>query len=81
VSPYVSKGKISHTQYEFASVLKFVEGTFGLGSMGTTDVRATSIADMFDLTQKPRPYVKVSAPPSNTFCTSEKDELVPIDRE
>jgi phospholipase C len=81
VSPYVPKNEISHTQYEFASILKFVEGTFSLGSMGTTDVRATSIADMFDLNQKPRRYIPVPAPPSSTFCTDPASLKEPVDRE
>jgi phospholipase C len=53
VSPYAKPHYVSHTQYDFGSVLKFVEQNFGLGSLGTSDVDATSIADMFDLTQKP----------------------------
>ncbi len=81
VSPYVAEGTISHTQYEFGSVLKFVESTFNLGSMGTTDARATSIADMFDVKQAPRSYMKVAAPAPDTFCTSKQQELAPVDRE
>jgi phospholipase C len=81
VSPYVPKNEISHTQYEFGSILKFVEETFDLGSMGTTDVRATSIANMFNLNQKPRRYSPVSAPPSSTFCTDAKSLEEPVDRE
>jgi phospholipase C len=81
VSPYVPKGEISQTQYEFASVLKFAEETFDLGSMGTTDVRATSISSMFDFSQKPRRFVPVSAPRSDTFCKNGADEAEPVDRE
>jgi phospholipase C len=81
VSPYVPQNEISHTQYEFASILKFVEQTFNLGSMGTTDVRATSIADMFNFTQKPRAFVKVPAPAPDTFCTSDRRLHEPVDRE
>jgi phospholipase C len=81
VSPYVPKGEISHTQYEFGSILKFVEDTFALGSMGTTDARATSISDMLDLTQAPRRFKKVVAPPPNTFCQSTSAEREPVDRE
>ena len=54
VSPYAKTGYVSHTQYEFGSILKFVEDTFELGRLGTTDARATSIADAFDFTQSPR---------------------------
>jgi phospholipase C len=81
VSPYVPQNEISHTQYEFASILKFVEQTFNLGSMGTTDVRATSIGNMFNFTQKPRAFVKVPAPAPDTFCTSDRQLHEPVDRE
>ena len=54
ISPYAKKGYVSHTQYEYGSMLKFIEGTFGLGSLGTTDARANNITDAFDFTQKPR---------------------------
>jgi phospholipase C len=81
ISPYVPQNEISHTQYEFASILKFVEQTFNLGSRGTTDVRATSIGNMFNFTQKPRAFVKVPAPAPDTFCTSDEKLHEPIDRE
>ncbi|MGA8535494.1 MAG: alkaline phosphatase family protein [Candidatus Tumulicola sp.] len=51
VSPYVKRHSISHTQYEFGSILKFIEQNWGLGSLGNTDERATSIAGMFDFTR------------------------------
>ncbi len=81
ISPFVPKGEISKTQYEFGSILKFVEGNFNLGSMGTTDVRATSISDMFDFSQKPRAYIPVQSPPSNTFCKNQRAQHEPVDRE
>jgi phospholipase C len=48
VSPDVKRGEISHTQYEYASILKFIEVNWALGSLGSTDERATSIGDMFE---------------------------------
>ncbi len=60
VSPYAKKGYVSHTQYEFGSVLKFVEETFSLGSLGTTDVRANNINDAFNFKQKPRAFVPIA---------------------
>jgi phospholipase C len=48
ISPNVKPGEISHTQYEFASILKFIETNWSLGSLGSTDERANSIGDMFD---------------------------------
>lgn len=47
VSPAAKRGYVSHTQYEFGSVLKFIEENWSLGSLGSTDVRANSIGDMF----------------------------------
>jgi phospholipase C len=68
ISPYAKKGYVSHTQYEFGSILKFVEQTFNLPGIGEnsfgsgyTDARATSLSDSFDFTQAPRPYVKIPA--------------------
>jgi phospholipase C len=74
ISPYVHP-HVDHTQYEFGSILKFVEQTFnvppigstGVGS-GYTDTRATSILNAFDFTMQPRPFVKISAKyPPSTF--------------
>jgi phospholipase C len=65
ISPYV-KPHVSHTNYEFGSILKFVEQTFGLppvgpASFGYTDTRAHSLIDSFDFTQAPRPYKMIPA--------------------
>jgi phospholipase C len=61
ISPYAKVHYISHTQYEFGSVLKFTEQTFHLGFVGPsgfgyTDARANSLVDSFDFTQKPRTF-------------------------
>ena len=61
VSPYAKQGYVAHTQYEFGSLLKFVEETFDLGSLGTTDVRANNINDAFNFKQKPRPFVTIQS--------------------
>jgi phospholipase C len=59
-SPYARRGYVSHTTYEFGSILRFIEDTFGLDSLGTTDVTSTSIADTLDLYSAPVPYVTVA---------------------
>ena len=61
VSPYAKKGYVSHTQYEFGSLVKFVEATWSLGSLGTTDGRANSINDSFNFQQNPRPFSPIPA--------------------
>jgi phospholipase C len=58
VSPYVT-AHVEHTQYEFGSILKYIEGNWDLGSLGTTDKRATSILNVFDYGQSPRKFKKI----------------------
>jgi phospholipase C len=55
VSPYAKKGYISATQYEFSSVLKFIEERFGLPALGTRDADANDITDSFNFSQTPLP--------------------------
>jgi phospholipase C len=61
ISPYAKAATVSHTQYESGSILKFIEETFNLPSLGYTDARATSISDSFDFTQKARGFKKIPA--------------------
>lgn len=63
ISPYAKQGYVSHKQYEFASILRFIEevngivpGSIGPVSKGYTDGRAASLDDAFDFTQKPRKF-------------------------
>jgi len=79
ISPYVKRGSIDHTQYEFGSILKFVEQTFGLGSLGTSDVRATSIVDGFDFTQKPRAFTTIPAERPASFFEHLPPTNEPVD--
>jgi hypothetical protein len=62
ISPFAKPHNVSHTQYEFGSILKFIEETFGLGSLNTTDATATSMSDMFDVTQSPIKYAPEKLP-------------------
>jgi phospholipase C len=63
ISPYAKAGYVSHVQYEFGSLLKFTETSFGLASLGTTDAIANDLTDCFDFGQKPRPFKPIPAPP------------------
>jgi Phosphoesterase family len=79
VSPYV-RPHVSHTQYEFGSILKFVEQTYGLPALGKvtdgyTDARSTSILDSFDFTQKPRKFQEIPAKYPPTFFSKHKPSL------
>ena len=54
ISPYAKQGYISHTQYEFSSVLKFIEELYGLPPLTQRDANANDTTDSFDFTQSPR---------------------------
>jgi phosphoesterase family protein/centrosomal CEP192-like protein/ASPM-SPD-2-Hydin domain-containing protein len=53
ISPYARPGYISHTQYEFSSFLKLVEGRFNLAPLNLRDTNANDMQDAFDFTQQP----------------------------
>jgi phospholipase C len=86
VSPYARAGSakgrtgyVSHTIYEFGSILRFVEDNWGLGRLGTSDVRANSIADSFDFTQAPRAFKVIPAPFSRAYFEHEVPSHKPVD--
>ena len=91
ISPYARKGYISHTQYEFGSILHFTEQAFNLPSLGVnrvgpgakdrgyTDVRGASLADSFDFTQKPRKFTAIPAPYPMSRFLNEKPSGEPPD--
>jgi phospholipase C len=55
ISPYAKQGVVSHTQYEFASVLQLIETRYKLKALTARDVEANSLLDMFDFSQPPAP--------------------------
>ncbi len=67
ISPYSRHRYVSHVHYEFGSLLKFVEQTFGLPSLRTTDVRSNNLSDCFDFTSPPRKFKKIPAPYSGSY--------------
>jgi phospholipase C len=79
VSPYAKQGLVSHTQYEFGSIVKFVEDNWNLGRLGTTDVRANSIDDAFDFQKPPRPFSTIGAKYSRAFFLRQRPSHHPLD--
>jgi phospholipase C len=55
ISPYSLPGTVVHTQYEFSSVLKFIETRFNLSSLTLRDADASDMTDAFNFTQTPLP--------------------------
>jgi hypothetical protein len=70
---------VSHTRYEFGSIVKFVEQVWNLGSLGTTDQRAATIDDMFNFNQAPRQFEKIQAKYSQSFFERQPPSNVPVD--
>jgi phospholipase C len=87
ISPYARLGSssqggyISHTHYEFGSILKYVEQNWNLGSLGTTDQRATSIGDVFDYSQQPRAFTPIGSKMSARDFLREPPSELPGDPE
>ncbi len=55
ISPYAIPGFIDHTEYEFSSVLKFIENRFGLSSLTLRDADASDMTASFNFSQNPLP--------------------------
>jgi phospholipase C len=87
VSAYARKGPlshggyVSHTHYEFGSILKFVENVWQLGSLGTTDARAKSIGDAFDFAKKPRTFQQIPSKYSRAYFERQPPSYLPVDSE
>ena len=65
ISPYAKSNYVDHTQYEFGSILKFIEEVFpnvkrlGRTKEGYTDTRANSLDNAFNFTQAPRAFQRI----------------------
>jgi len=79
ISPYAKRHYVSHTQYEFASILKFTEETFGLGSLGTTDVRANDLLGCFNFDAPPARFTPIRARPGPSYFLHHTDSNDEVD--
>ena len=76
ISPYAKAGYVSHTLYNFGSILKFIEQTFKLPSLASlgygytfADAHSNSISDSFQFGLGPRPFTRIHAKyPPSTFA-------------
>ncbi len=60
ISPYAKHNYVSHVQYEYGSIVKFVEWSMVLPNLGQTDLRANPLFDCFDFSQQARAYRPLS---------------------
>jgi phospholipase C len=72
VSPYAKAQYISHAQHDFGSILKFIEATFSLPSLGNADVPADDFSDCFDFNQTPLPFKTIPAALNAQYFLNDK---------
>jgi phospholipase C len=53
ISPYAKPGFIDRTQYQFESMLKFIEWRFNIPLLTDRDRNANNLLKAFDFNQKP----------------------------
>ncbi len=79
VSPYARAGYVAHQQFEFGSILRFIEDNWQLGRLRTSDARANSIGVVFNFSRKPRSYVPVKVAHDAKFFLSLPPSTRPLD--
>lgn len=72
ISPYTKKAYISKTPHDFGSILKFIENTYNLPSLGTADANAldgpNSLSDIFQFTSAPTAFTPFAVPWNDVTC-------------
>jgi len=72
ISPYVKANFISKQQHDFGSILKFIEVTFSLPSLGNADVAADDFSDCFNFGQTPLQFKTIQAPFNAQYFLNDK---------
>ena len=72
VSPYAKAKYISKTPHDFGSILKFIETTFSLPSLGYADAVADDLSDCFNYTQTPLQFQTIDAPLKAEYFLNDK---------
>jgi phospholipase C len=60
ISPYARPGYVDDTQYEFSSVLRFIETVFDVPPLTARDAGANDMLNAFDLSQRPLPPLELA---------------------
>jgi phospholipase C len=62
-SPYARNNYVTSNEYDFGSILLYIENNFGLGSLGTADSIANDLTnDVFNYEQSPTRFKPFTAP-------------------
>jgi phospholipase C len=67
VSPYAKAGYVSHVTHDFGSIVRFIESTYGLPTLGYADAYADDLSDCFDLTQSPITFETIDSPQDGEY--------------
>ena len=67
ISPYAKPAYISHVEYDFTSVLKFIEVRWGMYHLTTRDREAADMEDTLDFSQAPNPPLVIDVPDNLHF--------------
>jgi len=82
VAPFAKDGYVSHDDYQFGSIVRFIEDNWNLGSLGTTDATSPDfVDDFFDFTQKARTFVPIGARYSKSYFLHQPPSNEPVDTE
>jgi hypothetical protein len=84
VSAFTNPMIDSVNQYDFGSILRFVEHNYGIaeGALGTADARAeTDLAGFFNLSQTPRPFKPIASRLTADFFIHDTTPMEPPDEE
>ena len=82
ISPYAKAGYISHVHHDFGSILKFIEATFGLPTVGNgtyADANADNLSDCFDFSQTPLTFTTIAAPLKADYFLNNKEKALDPD--
>jgi phospholipase C len=88
VSPYVKAANITHTVYDFGSILKFIENTFNLPNVAPgaqpayadTFTQTGDLSDCFNFSQTPLTFKTIAAPlDAKHFINDRRPQLDPDD--
>lgn len=81
ISPYVQP-HVDHTQYETASIVRFIEDNFKLGGpLQEPDARATPITNAFNFKLKARPFQPIPSEYSRSYFERQQPSGLPVDTE
>jgi phospholipase C len=72
VGPYAKTQYISHVNHDFGSILKYIETTFNLPSLGYADAPADNLSDCFQLTQPPNAFKLIPAAHDAAYFINDK---------